>query len=329
MEAEEETVMNEHNRVRYGILSTATIVPRFCRGMELTKNGMTAAIASRSLTKAQKYAVELSIPKATGDYHDILNDPEIDAVYIPLINSLHYPYAREALLAGKHVIVEKPFVLHAEEAEELFAIAAEKKLFLTEAVKTPHLPLYEKITKILEEGSLGKIRFMDFRQSYSSGPYVGGWNREKESGGGVLYGNEAYFFYMAEYLNGPIVSCHGNATFFEGGAESQCSLSARFANNSLAVLAVSNHVLFANGLTIYLDNGRIFIPDFWKADHAEIIRADGSSEQIDCPCPYELHYELEHYSRCILEGKLSSPVNTPEKTIRYIRFCEELQKSWQ
>ena len=106
------------NTVRYGILSTASIVPRFCKGMEQTGNGSVSAISSRDLKKAEQFAANLSIPKAYDDYQSILSDPEIDAVYIPLVNSLHYPYAREALLCGKHVVMEKPFVLHGEEAEE-------------------------------------------------------------------------------------------------------------------------------------------------------------------------------------------------------------------
>ncbi len=316
------------HKIRYGILSCASIVPRFCQGMELTDSGTVCAVSSRDLSKARKLADELSVPKAYGDYHTLLEDPDIDAVYIPLINSLHYPYAKQALRAGKHVLLEKPFVIHSHEAEELFAIAREKKLFLTETVKTPFLPLYDEIQKIIQSGELGSIRFMDFRQSYTSGPYTAGWNTEKECGGGVLYGNEAYFFYMAEILNGPIESVSGSATFFQSGAEKQCAVTAKFENNSIAVLAVSQDVLFDNGLTIYLNHGRIFIPDYWKAGTA-LIQAEGKEQEtIHSPCSFEFQYELSHYSQCIREDRLTSPVTAPEKTIRYIRFCEELQKAW-
>lgn len=316
------------NKIRYGIISCASIVPRFTQGMELTETGTVCAIASRDPAKARKLAEELSIPKAYGDYQALLDDPDIDAVYIPLINSMHYPYAKKALLAGKHVLAEKPFVIHSREAEELFTIAREKKLFLTETVKTPFLPLYEKIMEIIQSGQLGSVRFMDFRQSYTSGPYTAGWNTEKDCGGGVLYGNEAYFFYMAEMLNGPIESVSGSASFFDSGAEKQCAVTARFRNNSLAVWAVSQDVLFDNGLTIYFDHGRIFIPDFWKAGTA-VIEAEGKEQEtIHCPCSFEFQFELSHYNACIREGRWSSPITAPEKTIRYIRFCEDLKKAW-
>lgn len=231
-------------KVRYGILSSATIVPRFVKGMRLTSNGEVTAIAARSMSKAESLAKELDIPNVFPDYMTLLESDEIDAVYIPLVNSLHYEYAKKALAAGKHAVVEKPFVLHASEAEELFQTASEKGLFITEAIKTPHLPLYRKIKQIIDSQEFGRIRYMTFRQSYTSGPYTGGWNRKREYGGGVLYGNEAYFFRMAEFLGGKIISCSGTASFPENEAEDQCCVTALLENGSIACLNVFHPCAF-------------------------------------------------------------------------------------
>ncbi len=148
-------------KVRYGILSAATIVPRFAKGMRLTSNGEVTAIAARSLSKAKETARELDIPNVYPDYASLLESDEVDAVYIPLVNSLHYEYAEKALKAGKHAIVEKPFVLHAADAEKLFETASEKGLFITEAIKTPHLPLYQKIKQIVDSEKYGRIRMSE------------------------------------------------------------------------------------------------------------------------------------------------------------------------
>ena len=310
--------------IQYGILSTASIVPRFVHGMNLTGTGAVRAIASRSMEKAETAARQLNIPYAHDDYHAILADPEIDAVYIPLPNSLHYPYAKEALLAGKHAICEKPFVLHAEQAEDLMKLAEEKKLFLTEAVKSPHLPVYQKLKELLDEKKYGELRFMEFKQSYTSGPYLEGWNRQKEYGGGVLYGNEAYFFTMAQYLGGRIVSCNGTLSRGKGETEDQFSISARLENNAIAVLDVSVRVLFNNGLVMYLDKARIEVPDYWKADRAYIYEGNTLAETLSYPCQYEFRYELAHYNDCILKGLSFSPVTPVETTVRTIRMVEKL-----
>ena len=315
--------------VRYGVLSTASVLKRFVKGMEAAGNGTVIAIASRSQEKAAKAAQELGIERNYGDYRQLLNDPDVEAVYIPVINSLHYSYARDALLAGKHVFMEKPFVLHAAEAKELSALAKKQGLFLTEAVKTPFLPVYAFVKEQIEQRNLGAIRYMEFHQSYTGGSYIAGWNRQKETGGGVLYGNEAYFFRMAEYFGGRIQSCTGIASYGESGVEEQVSLSVRLENNALAALGVSTNILFDNGLRIYLDNGRIVIPDYWKADTAIIFEEGTCTVKQTFPCEYEFQYELRHYNECIRRGLLESPVNPLEGTIRYIQFCEDLYAGWE
>ncbi|MBR6957796.1 MAG: Gfo/Idh/MocA family oxidoreductase, partial [Erysipelotrichaceae bacterium] len=87
-------------KIRYGIISTASIAPRFAQAMKCTDNGKVIAVSSRNIDRARKFAEENDIPNYYGDYNVILQDPEIDAVYLPLVNSLHYEFARKALEAG-------------------------------------------------------------------------------------------------------------------------------------------------------------------------------------------------------------------------------------
>jgi len=315
-------------QINYGILSTASIVPRFIQGMRLTNNGNIKAIASRDIAKSEAFAQKWNIEKAYGSYEELLNDPDIDAVYIPLINSLHFEYAKKSLLKNKHVVLEKPFVLHPEDAHELAELAKERHLFLTEAVKTPYLPIYQKIKQIIDRKLYGNIQYMDFRQSYTGGNYITGWNTMKEYGGGVLIANEAYFFTMAEFLGGKVLSCNGSATFGKNGTEDQCCVTAHLENDILAQMNVSTRILFHNGLTIYFDHAKIEIPDFWKANTAYIYQDNQCIETLSFPCEYELQYELQYYNDCIQKGQIFSPVTPVENTVRYIRFCNEIQKSW-
>ncbi len=316
-------------QVRYGVLSTASILKRFINGMKEAGNGSVEAAASRTLETAERTAKEYGIPNYYGDYRELLQNPDIDAVYIPVINSLHYQYAKDALHAGKHVVMEKPFVLHHEEAEELAAYAKAHGLFLVEAIKTPFLPVYEAVKKEISEQNLGEIRFMEFHQSYTGGTYVKGWNVQKEFGGGVLYGNEAYFFRMAEYFGGRVVSCSGTASYGDTGVEEQVSLSVQLEHGALASLGVSKNILFENGLKIHLDRGRIEIPDYWKAARAVIFKDGAFVNELNYPHTWEFSYELRHYNECMLKGWCESPVNPLENTIRYITFCEELYRRWE
>lgn len=314
--------------INYGIISTASIAPRFARAMACTDNGHVKAVSSRSLEKAQAFAREHDIAQFYDDYHRILEDPDIDAVYLPLVNSLHYPFAREALLAGKHVLLEKPFVTHAEDGRELAVLARERNLFLTEAIKAPFLPVLQEVRRIIDSGQYGKLHLMTFRQSYVGGPYASGWNKQKQFGGGVLYGNEAYFFSVAEMMAGKIQRVTGSPTYSVYDVEDQTALTAVLENDVLATSTVSTKVLLKNGLTVYLDNARIEVPNYWKAREGFIYQNDELIETISVPCDYEMTYELQHYNDCIIKGLPESPVVPLEASFRYIEYCEKLHAEW-
>ena len=318
------------DRIRYGIISTATIAPRFAQAMKCTDNGIVMAVSSRSLEKARVFAEENDIPQYYDDYKKILDDPEIDAVYLPLVNSLHYPFAREALEAGKHVLVEKPFVLYPWQGEELRRISEEKGLFLTEAVKSLFLPVHLKLKEIIDSGKYGPIHLMEFKQSYAGGGYASGWNSDRASGGGALYGNEAYFFSMAEYYGGKVLSLSGNATYGRTDTEDQCALTAAMENNVLATCVVSRKVKMPdNGMDLHLEKAHISVPDYWKARTAYIYQNGELVDTLSFPCQYELMYELQHFNECIKNGLTESPVIPVSESVRHIEFCRKLYDQWE
>ena len=258
----------------------------------------------------------------------LIMNKDIYAIYVPLVNSLHYEYALKALEAGKHVLVEKPMVLHRDEAVTLIEKAREKKLFLTETIKAPFLPIYKDIKEIIASEEYGSIHFMSFRQSYVGGDYATGWNKQKKYGGGVLYGNEAYFFSMAQHLAGSIIDARGMGSWGNHDVEDQCIMTAYLENNVLAVNTVSTNILFKNGLTIYLDKATIEIPDYWKSRTAYVYADNELVRTIEYPCKYEMKYELQHYNECIINGLTESPVTTHANSLRYVELTEGIYESW-
>jgi len=144
--------------VRWGILgvsmfATRRMVPAMQRGRDLT----VAAIASRSKDKAEKAARDLNIPHAYGSYEELLADPEIDAVYIPLPNHMHVPYSIKAAEAGKHVLCEKPIALNAAEARALLDVRDRTGVLIQEAAMIRVHPRWLATRAELAKGSAGKI----------------------------------------------------------------------------------------------------------------------------------------------------------------------------
>ena len=314
-------------QLRYGILSTASIVPRFVNALKASGTGTVLAIASRESDRAQAMGEKLGIPKSYGSYENLLADPEIDVVYVAMINSLHYLYARKALQAGKHVICEKPMTLRTTEAAELFDEARECGRFITEGQKSVFLPVMQDVRAFLAEGRLGNVHLLDFTSSCA--PVYNGWLHSKEAGGGALYGNAGYCIGLVQMLCGPITDYNGLATFGTSEVEEQCVLNMNVGGKTLAVSKITTNVLATNGLVIFGDNGRIEIPDYWKARAATVYFNSGETIRFERPCQYELIYEIRHFDECIRKGLTESPVTSRKATLQTLSMMESLSDTWR
>ena len=151
--------------LRIGILGGATIVPRFVKGVNLSGVAQVIALARRDVTQAKQMAEALGIPQVYPTYQALLQAPDIDLVYLPLINSQHFPVAKMALEAGKSVLLEKPFTLTTEQAQTLFELARAKHCFLMEAQKAVFLPVILEVKKQLEAGIIGDLEHIDIQES--------------------------------------------------------------------------------------------------------------------------------------------------------------------
>ncbi len=175
-------------KIRWGILSTAkigteTVIP----AMQLGEYCRVTAIASRQLEKAQEAARQLSIEKVYGSYEELLADPDIDAVYIPLPNHLHVPWAIKALNAGKHVLCEKPIGLNAAEAQKLLDTSRKfPHQKVMEAFMYRHHPQWQWARQKVFEGKIGKVRTIQTFFSYYNADPDNIRNKADIGGGGLM-----------------------------------------------------------------------------------------------------------------------------------------------
>jgi predicted dehydrogenase len=145
-------------RIRWGILSTARIgLTRFIPGAQQARNSTVVAIASRDAARAAEAAAQLGIPKAHGSYEALLADPEVDAIYNPLPNSLHAEWTLNAAAAGKAVLCEKPLARDAAEAAEVVAGCKERGVLLMEAFMYRFHPQHAHVRSLIEGGAIGEL----------------------------------------------------------------------------------------------------------------------------------------------------------------------------
>lgn len=190
-------------KIRWGVLSTAKIgTKKVIPAMQLGEYCTVTTIASRQLEKAQAAARQLGIEKAYGSYEELLADPDIEAVYIPLPNHLHVTWAIKALKAGKHVLCEKPIGLNAAEAQELLEASRKfPRLKVMEAFMYRHHPQWQWAKKKVSEGKIGELRtIQSFFSYYNSDP--NNIRNKADIGGGGLMDIGCYCISLSRFIFG-------------------------------------------------------------------------------------------------------------------------------
>jgi xylose dehydrogenase (NAD/NADP) len=150
-------------------MSTARINRLFLAGAQEAADVDVVAVASRERASAEQYAREHGIPRAHGGYDSLLADPEIDVVYISLPNSLHVEWTVRALQAGKHVLCEKPLSRRAADAERAFDVAEREGRLLMEAFMYRHNPQTRRLTELVDDGAVGRVRMVRAAFSFVAG----------------------------------------------------------------------------------------------------------------------------------------------------------------
>ena len=309
--------------LRYGILSTSSIAPRFIAAVRACGKGEIVAVSSRSLSKAQEKAALWDIPTAYGSHEQLLRDEKVNIVYISNVNAQHYPWAKKALLAGKHVICEKPCTTSYEHTKELYELAEKQGLFFMEAQKMLFLPAVLEAKKRLAD--LGKVTMMELSHSFP-GSY-NGWMFDKEAGGGPLLSSGIYAVQLVEWLFGTITQISGTASM-ENGVERQYILTGETETGVLFSAKNSTRAVLDNTCRIFGERGYLELPNYWKAQKV-IFHIDGKEETLEFPCQYELSYEAEHIADCLNKGLTNSPVITKELSLSGIGAIEKVKQQWE
>ena len=190
--------------VRWGILGAAGIADwGLMPGMKLTNVAALAAVASRTLTKAQAFAAKHGARKAYGSYEELLADPEIEVVYVPVPNGLHAEWSIKAMRAGKHVLCEKPIAMDAAEARQIEAVRQETGRYCIEAFAYRFNPVVAKAIEIARSGVLGELRFITTSTSFHMvAPDPANVRLRAEIGGGALYDVGCYAINAQRMLAG-------------------------------------------------------------------------------------------------------------------------------
>lgn len=317
--------------IKWGIMGAGGISTKFTTALNAMENTELVGIASRNLERAEKFAKENGIKRAYGSYEELVNNPDIDVVYIGTIHTEHKENAALAIRNGKSVLCEKPFTLNAKDTKELIELAKEHKVFLMEAMWTKFLPVNLKVKEWIAQGKIGNIKSMQINFGYQCDFDENNRAFNFKAGGGALLDVGIYPITYAinimEELPSEIIS---TALFSKTKVDEQNSITFKFKNNVLAILSSAISANVGNDALIIGDKGRIYVTYFWEAKEATLYDREGEVIQVFHEDKRINGYEYEAYevNQCLRDEKLESAVLPLKDTLDIMEIMDSIRESW-
>ena len=317
-------------KIRWGIMSTANIgrtemIPAIFRA----ENAEVIAIASRG-NKVHQVAAELSIPKAYESYDELLEDQDIDAVYIPLPNHLHKEWVFKAAKKEKHILCEKPISLTADEASEMVQVCRKENVHFMEGFMYQFHPQHERVREIISSGEIGEVKLVKSSHSFNLVDREGDIRMAKEMGGGSLYDVGCYSIHaIRSILEAEPVEVHGHAEIDPAtGVDTSTYVYMEFADGVKAILDCSFEMTDRDEYEVIGTKGSIKVPYAFRPDRnggvGHIIVRTGSISREEKVYGDIYRLEVEHFSKAILEKhELSYTGESAVQNMRVINACYE------
>jgi len=315
------------NKVKWGVLGTAGIAKgATIPGMLQAEHCELYAIAGRKAEKAADYQKTFGFRKAYGSYDELLADPEVEAVYIPLPNDLHCVWALKALKAHKHVLCEKPLAISEEQVAEMFRTAEENGVYLMEAYAYLHSPIIAALKAELDAGTVGDVRYLESAFITGRRPDTD-IRLRRETCGGALYDLGCYTVSMALWLLGK--------------EPDTVMASAQFSDKKID-LFTSALLTYDSGAVVNLDCGMVLPQGRLDRFHlcgtqGEIVSPvefnqsgeipytvirNGVKETKTVTAPNNYMLEVEQLSRCVLKEAI--PHVTKEFSLKVARVMDRI-----
>lgn len=296
-------------KLNWGIVSTGRIAALFCQDIAFAANSHLYAVAARTQDDADVFAQQYHVEKAYQGYQTLFDDPDVDIVYIATPHNFHFQQTYDALMAGKHVLCEKPMTVSVAECQILVDLAKAKNLLLMEALWTYFLPALKHAKQWLDDGLIGQLKHIkvDFGYPIPFNPDDRAYN--PQLAGGCLLDMGIYPLAIANYfLEADIDNLYVQAHCCETGVEDDVIIIAK-SELVMVSLAASFQCRLSNNAYIIGDKGYIIIPDAFRASKCHLYHLD---EQVDTFSDNRqslgYHFEAEEAYRLIENGIFESKV---------------------
>lgn len=315
-------------KVRWGILGTGSIAHEFTEALKAIDSVEVIACGSRTLTEAEKFQNEFNIRYAHGSYEELAKNPEVDIIYIATPHVFHKDNALLCLKNGKHILVEKPFAINREEAQEVFDFAMEKSLFAMEAFWTKCLPVTDRIKEWIREGKIGKPAFVSANMFFRVQQHQERLLKPHLGGGALLDIGVYSLNFITDILERQPDVIEGSALFADTGVDETFSMVMKLGDTTgHALCSMVVDIPFKQ--IVFGDSGRIEIDGKWGTEQATLFIH--GEEPVKFHEPFiknGLEYEAMAASQCVRDNKLEYDRVSHQSTLDYLEIVDALREAY-
>jgi predicted dehydrogenase len=314
---------------KVGIIGAGWIAAKMAAALAPLKDYCVYAIASRSQQKADAFAAEWGVEKAYGSYEELVDDPQVDLVYVATPHSHHYDHAMLAVSRHKAVLVEKAFTANARQAEALLAAARREGVFVTEAIWTRYMPLSMKVGELMRSGIIGEPRVLTATLCYAME------QKERvlrpELCGGALLDLGVYVLNFARmYFGTDIAKTVTNCIMGPTGVDMHESISLTYRDGKMANLQAGALCLNDRQGIISGTEGYIRVDNVNCPELVEVYRNYELVERHERPADMVNGYEYQvmECRRAMEAGELESPMMPHHETLAIMQQMDAMRQEW-
>ncbi len=312
-----------------GIIGAGHIARKMTDTLKQVPQICVKAVASRTWEKANAFAQEKGVERAYGSYDEVIQDPDIQLLYIATPHSHHYAPTKAALLAGKACLVEKAFMMNARETEEVIRISQERNVYLAEAIWTRYMPISFTIKEILQSGAIGEPKMMHASLTYKID------HKERvmkpELGGGALLDLGVYALNFARmYFGTDITRVVSNSVLSPSGVDVQESISLTYSGGRLANLQCGALSLCDRQGVISGSDGYLVVDNINNPTRVDVYRGFDHTATYTRPEGVVTGYEYQvlEAKRCIEQGLCQTPMMPHDEILAIMKMMDELRLEW-
>lgn len=313
-------------QIRWGILGAGRIANDFCTAINFTEGAIVYAVASRNEETGKAFANKFNASVYYNNYLSLVNDPNVDVVYIATPHPFHYEQAKLCLNHNKPVLCEKPMCMNHQQVSELIELATTKKLFLMEAMWTSCMPFMNTIKEIIAAGIIGEIQYLHSSLCFTASHNYADRLYNKALGGGSVLDVGVYVLSFATKILGEPSAIKSLVTMAPTAVDATANIILQYPGGATAHLLSSIAITTPQDCSIVGTKGRIHVKEpMYKATEFTLSLFDGETKTYSFPHLCNgFEYEIKEVMHCLHYGLLQSEKVPHSQTLTVSRLMDNI-----